>query len=261
MIIHTLYDQRVHLDVEAHKYFDSSGLEYMGFSSLYQFLAPKFNANFIAKHVAKSENTTADAILNKWQSATDEGTRIDAALELYAQTGRILDENADLEPVIKHILMKYKDYHRCYEQLVVYSEKYRTAGSLDKIGIMSNRKDSRFHLIDFKCFVNGMSYEPKGQAWLNPPFDYLPNTKYTKINFQTSYYTWHFEQLTGRKCERIFVDMIRPVKDSDGKIVSYNNSVIPMPYLKPQIELLLETYKDTIINLLDPVAIDQEESF
>jgi hypothetical protein len=259
MPAHSLYPNLVTLDSELHKYYDVSGKEYMGFSHLYQFLVPKFNAEFMAKMVAKKENTTKDAILGKWGSATDEGTRIDAALELYAQTGRIKEEDSDIEGIVKQVLAKYQGYHRCYEQLVVYNEKYRTAGSLDKLGIMSNRKDSRFHLADFKCFDNGMSYEPKGQAWLNAPFDYLPNTKYTKINFQTSYYAWHFEKLTGRKCERIFVDMIRPIRDEKGKIVKYGNSIIPMPYMKHQVELLLETFKDRIINTLEPVIQEMEE--
>lgn len=259
MISHTLYPNTVYLDAESHRYFDSDGKEYMGFSSVYQFLVPKFNANFMAAQVAKSQDCTKEEVLGKWQSATDEGSRIDAALELYSQTGQIREEDSDLESVILKVLEKYKPYHRCHEQLVVYNTEYRTAGSLDKLGLCSNRKDSRFHLSDFKCFNDGMNYTPKGQAWLNPPFDYLPNTKYTKINFQTSYYTWHFEQLTGRKCERIFVDMIRPIRNSEGKVVSYANSVIPMPYMKHQVEVLLDTFKDKIINQLEPVIQDLEE--
>jgi len=259
MSVHTLYKQLVHLDPVEHKYTDSTGKEYMSFSHLYHFLVPKFNAEYIAGHVARSEGTSKEAVLGKWQSATDEGTRIDAALEYFTKTGQIKDDDADLEPIIKHVLSKYSTYHQTYEQLVVFSEKYRTAGSLDKLGLLSNRKDSRFHLSDFKCFEAGMSYTPKGQAWLNPPFDYLPNTKYTKINFQTSYYAWHLEQLTGRKCERIFVDMIRPIRDNKGKVINYANSVIPMPYMKHQVELLLETFKDKIINTLEPAVIELED--
>jgi hypothetical protein len=258
-MIHSLYKQDVFLDAESHTYTDCNGQKYMGFSSVYNFLVPKFNADFMAKMVAQSKGTTKESVLGEWQSATDEGTRIDAAIELYSQTGQIKEEDADLEPVIKKVLEKYKVYHSCYEQLVVYNKEFRTAGSLDKLGILSNRKDSKFHLSDFKCFEAGMSYVPKGQAWLNPPFDYLPNTKYTKINFQTSYYTYHLELLTGRKCERIFVDMIRPIRGADGKITNYANSVIPMPYMRHQVELLLETFKDKILLALEPQIIETEE--
>lgn len=253
---HTLYRQDVYLDVDQHKYFDSGGKEYISFSKLYNFLVPKFDSESIAGHVGRAEGSSKEQVLAKWQAQTDEGTRIDSALELYAETGQIKEEDRDLEQVIKHVLSKYKDYHKTYQQLVVFCHASRTAGSLDKIAILSNRKDSRFHLSDFKCFSDGMSYLPKGQAWLNPPFDYMPNTKYTKINFQTSYYAWHFEHLTGRKCERIFVDMIQPVK-KEGRVVGYTNKEIPMPYLKSQIELLLETFKDKILEIVEPVVITE----
>lgn len=260
MSVHTLYAQNVTLTPDTHQYFNVSGLEYISFSKLYNFLVPKFDADYIAGHVARSEGSTKQEVLGKWQSSTEEGTRIDAALELFAETGQILEEDSDLESIILKVLEKYKVYNKTYSQLVVFSDKYRVAGSLDKLSIVSNRKDSKFHLSDFKCFNDGMSYVPKGQAWLNPPFDYLPNTKYTKINFQTSYYAHLFEQLTGRKCERIFVDMIIPVREN-GKVIGHKNQVIPMPYLKHQIEVFLETFKDKIINLLEPQQVHELEEF
>lgn len=240
MIPHTLFPNKVRLVEDTHQYFDNNNNEYIGFSKLYGFLADKFDAEMIAGFVAKKEGTTQKEILNKWQGQTDEGTRIDKALELYANTGQILKTDEDLAPLIKKVLEKYSVYNKCYEQVVVYNDKFRTAGSLDKLGIKSNRKDSSFHISDFKRFEDGMSYEPKGQKWLNAPFEHYPNTKYTKITFQASYYAWHFEQLTGRKCERLFVDMIRPIRDKEGNITSYSNTQIPLMYIKRDIELLLE---------------------
>lgn len=260
MPVHNLYKQDVILYPDAHKYYDVSGKEYMGFSSLYNFLVPKFDSDFMAGQVAKKEGLTKENVLNNWKSATDEGTRIDNALELYAETGQILKENEDIKPLLEFVLKKYKDYNRCYSQLTVFNHKYRTAGTLDKLSLLSNRKDSKFHLSDYKVFDGGMTYSPKGQAWLNYPFDYFPNTRYTKINIQTSYYTWHFEELTGKKCERIFVDMIIPQK-SNGKITGYKNEVIPMPYLKHQIEVMLDHFKDKIINKLDSVESTIMEEF
>jgi len=259
--IHNLYDQKVRLDEKVHKYFDNEGKEYMSFSRLYNFLVPKFDANFIAGQVAKSEGRSKEAVLGQWSNATDEGTRIDAALELYAQTGQILESDRDLKGIVEHVLGKYKDYHSCHEQLVVYNTITRTAGSLDKLALCSNRKDSKFHISDFKCFDKGMSYESKGQAWLNYPLDHLPNTKYSKINIQLSYYAYHFELLTGRKCERMFVDMIIPKKDVTGKVIQYTNKVIPMTYLKRDIKDLLDYFKEKIINELEPVQLPELEAF
>jgi hypothetical protein len=253
---HTLYSQKVTLDPISHTYRCNDGHEYMGFSRFYEFLAPKFDAEFIAGQMAKSEGRTKGDVLSGWRGATDHGTRIDAALELYAQTGQILAENEDIEPLIKHVLSKYSKYHSCYEQLVVFDEKTRTAGSIDKLALLSNRKDGKFHLSDFKCFDNGMSYDVKGSPWLNYPLNYMPNTKYTKISLQTSYYALHFEKLTGRRCEKIFIDMIQPIKEKD-KIAGYKNYVIPVPYLKHQVEAAIEHFQSNIINTLTPIELEE----
>lgn len=256
-IIHSLYPQKVYLNAETHRYFDYGGKEYISFSKLFNFLSPKFEAEKIAGHVARSEGTTSEVILGKWNNATNEGTRIDNALTLYAQTGHILETDSDLEPLIKHVLKKYEDYNSCYEQLVVFSEHYRCAGSLDKLSLISNRKTSSFVISDYKTFDKGMSYESKGQKWLNAPFDYLPNSKYVKISFQASYYAKLFEDLTGRKCERLFVDMIIPIKDSAGKVIKYRNEVVPLMYMRPQVELFLETFKYKILSIVEPITISQ----
>lgn len=255
--LHSLYPQKVYLDEEQHRYFDQQNREYISFSKLFGFLSPKFEAEKIAGHIARSEGTTSEAILSKWNNATSEGTRIDNALTLYSQTGQILKTDSDIGPLIKHVLKKYEDYNSCHEQLVVYSEYCRCAGSLDKLSLVSNRKASNFIISDYKTFDKGMSYEAKGQKWLNPPFDYLPNSKYVKISFQASYYAHLFEGLTGRKCERLFVDMIIPIKDVACKVIKYRNEVVPLMYMKPQVELMLETFRDKILNIVEPITINQ----
>jgi len=252
--LHNLYKQSVYLDSEQHRYFNGEGQEYLSFSKLFSFLSPKFEAERIAYFTGKRDGVSTEEVLGKWNNATNEGSRIDAALELFAQTGNILETDRDLEVLIKHVLKKYEDYHSCYEQLVVYSDEYRCAGSLDKLSLVSNRKTGGFVLSDFKCFKDGMAYVSKGQKWLNAPFDYLQNSKYVKISFQCSYYAYLFEQLTGRKCERLFCDMIQPVKKEDGR-TTYINKEIPLMYMKPQVELLLETFKDKILNLVEPKLI------
>lgn len=257
-MIHDLFPQKVRLFEDEHKYFHDNGDEYMSFSRLFGFLSDKFDAESVSKYVAKNSGVTKSDVLADWQSRTEEGTRVDNALTLYAQTGQILDSDKDLTNIVKHVLEKYKDYHRCYEQVVVYSEKYRCAGSLDKLSITSNRKNGSFVISDFKRFQDGMSYKAKGQRWLNYPLDYLTNSKYVKISIQCSYYALLFSELTGRPCERLFCDMIIPVF-KDSKIVGYKNQEIPLMYMKPEVELILETFSKQINSSLTPLL--EDESF
>ena len=70
-----------------------------------------------------------------------------------------------------------------------------------------------------------------------------------------SFYSWHYEQLTGQKCERMFIDLIIPIKDNLGKVVEYRNEVIPANYMKAEVELFLARFKDQILNIVEPVNL------
>ena len=126
-------------------------------------------------------------------------------------------------------------------------------------------------LSDFKCFVKGYDslFTVSGQSFLNAPLDHLPNTKFTKISLQLSYYSYLFEELTGRKCDKVFIDLITPVFDSNHKLLSYKNEVVPTIYLKNDVKIFLETFQEDIKDMLDntvkaefvDVTSDDEEIF
>lgn len=252
-MIHNLFPNEVYLEPKEHKYFDSKGNQYISFSALYGKLVKKFDAEGISKLVSRANGKSADEVRQGWEQTAVNGTRIDKALELYAQTATILDSDEDLKQLVPQVLEKYKIYNKTFEQGVPYSKKYRVAGSWDKLSLTSNRKDSKFHLSDFKCFEKGYDslFTVGSQPWLNHPFNHLPNTKFTKISFQLSFYAYLFEELTGRGCERLFIDLITPVFDKDHRLISYKNEVINTMYLKNDVKIFLETFKEDIHDMLD----------
>lgn len=252
-MIHNLFPNEVYLEPVKHRYYDSKGNEYISFSKLYGKLVDKFDAEGIARNIARNSDKTKEEILAEWQSKTDSGTRIDKALELYAQTATILDSDEDLKQLVPLVLEKYKIYNKTYEQGVPYSKKYRVAGSWDKLSIITNRKDSSFVLSDFKCFEKGFDslFKISGKKTLNAPFEHLPNNKYTKISFQLSYYAHLVEELTGRKCERLFIDLIVPTVDAEGKVISFTNQVVPIMYMKTDVKIMLDVFKQDILDMLD----------
>lgn len=265
-MVHTLFPNEVYLEPIEHKYFDGQGNQYISFSALYGKLVAKFNADFISKQVSKHGPLSANEVKASWEQTAVNGTRIDKALEVYAQTARLEESDEDLKELVEEVLIKYKSYNSTFEQGVPYCKKYKVAGSWDKLSLVSNRKDSKFHLSDFKCFEKGLPslFTIKGQPFLNAPFEHLPNTKYTKISFQLSFYAYLFEQLTGRKCERLFIDLITP-KWNGVVLESYTNEVVPVIYLKNDIKIFLETFKDEIgkdlDNTIDVFSEPQEEIF
>ena len=249
-MIHNLFKNEVYLEPNEHKYFDSKGNQYISFSALYGKLVKKFDANAISRYASKGKYYSADDLKEQWNPTTVNGSRNDKALETYAQTATLESNDYDLKKLVVDVLEKYKIYNKTYEQGVPYSLEYRVAGSWDKLSLKSNRKTSNFILSDFKCFGGGYTslFEVKGQAWLNKPFEHLPNTKYVKISFQLSYYAYLFEMLTGRKCEKLFIDLITPVFDETNRLVSYTNEVVPVMYLQNDIKIFLETFREEILD-------------
>lgn len=261
-MIHNLFPNEVYLEPNEHKYFDSEGNQYISFSALYGKLVKKFDAVGISKLVSKANGKSADEVRQGWEQTATNGTRIDKALETYAQTATILPEDDDLKELVPHVLSKYKVYNKTFEQGVPYSKQYRVAGSWDKLSLTSNRKDSKFHLSDFKCFEKGYDslFTVSGQPWLNPPFNHLPNTKFTKISMQLSFYAFLFEELTGRGCEKLFIDLITPIFDENHRLLSYKNETIPTVYLKNDVKIFLETFKEEILDELNnTINVPSEE--
>lgn len=234
-----MFDQKVKLEPQSHKYYNAAGEEYMSFSSVYGLISKPFDRN-LAHFVAKAEGTSAAEILNKWDSSTELGVRIDEALVKYKDNKDYAAADLDIKDLVESVLEEYKDYHKCFEQVVVYNDEFRTAGSLDKGFLYSNRKDSSFGLADYKCWEKDNIYETRG--WLKEPFTHLPLSKFTKASFQLSYYAYHLEQLTGKKCKELFIHVIKPTEKKHFKVY--------VPYLRADIEMLLNSKKEEIKQLL-----------
>src|ERR1700748_1121388 len=131
--MYTLYPQKVKLN-DQHRYFHENGDEYVGFSRLFdEFMTKPFNSAAAAYGVAKSEERTAQSVLDQWEAQRMEGSRIDDCIDLYARNGTFKTEDADIIDAVRFILESYKDYDKTYGQLVLYSEKYRVAGMCDRL--------------------------------------------------------------------------------------------------------------------------------
>lgn len=245
---HNLFPEKVKLNEELHKYFDDYGQEYIGFSRFSSlFLGKPFQADLIAGVTAKSEGVDKSVVLDRWQQQTDDGTKIDKALELAATFGvdQLPEEYFDIKQLVDDVLMVYKDYHSCYEQVVTYNEYMRIAGSPDKFALTSSRKDGSFIMSDYKCFVKGTEDLYLARGWMDAPFNHLPKTKYHKIAMQLSYYSFQLEELLGKRCKQLFIHLIDPINKT--------HQQIPVPYLKTDIQLCLEMNKEKILLMTTPI--------
>lgn len=244
---HGLFPEKVKL-TEDHRYVHDDGRILMGFSQFFDnFLFKKFNAEAAAYGVAKAkiasgEQVTAQSVIEGWEKQRDEGIRFDSAIELYSKKKELLPENDDINELVKEVVAEYADYFKTFNQVVIYDETYMVAGTVDKFGITSNRPGSMFEMSDFKVFEKDNIHEHRG--WLNSPLEHLPMTKFTKIAIQLSFYAYQLEKLTGKRCRKLFIHQINPIRKTHQKVY--------VPYLKTDIILLLETNKEKLLSLSTP---------
>lgn len=242
MAIHTMFKPIVQLQHDTHQYFDVNGNQYISVSKLLTLISEKFEDTIAYQRA--SEATRAEW-KGKGKVAADHGTQIHNALELYNQTGQVLVENSHLETPVKSIINEYKDYHQTHDEVCLYSPEYRVAGTTDKICVISRSKDSEVDLADFKTNISkGIYYFNSYKKRLFHPFDHLQDCNYVKYSFQLSLYAYFFEQLTGRKVRQLYIHYIPP-----NNMMEHRK--IPVMYLKNDVKLLLETYKNQILSLLE----------
>lgn len=246
-----MYPAKVSLEESTHKYYDANGDEYMGFSAMYDFLVDRFDANKMAYFAGGKNEQGMIAKLDEWDSKRDSGIRLDNALTEYAKTGTTKEK--EFEEAVKVILAGYKS--PSFEQLICYNDEYRIAGTIDKICLSSNRKDSKFVISDFKGFEDVLNTDGTlkhtydetlfiNRGWLKEPFSHLHKSKFTKISFQLSTYAFMVEALTKKKCDGLFIHVIDPASCKSGGII--RDRRIPIPYLRNDVLVLLETFKDQI---------------
>lgn len=237
-----LFPAKVTLHEESHKYYDERGEEYLSFSSIYEFISDKFDAKKIAYFAGGKSEEGMIAKLDEWDKQREEGVRIDEALTRWLKNGEIRKEHKDIELDILQLGIVYPTVR--FPQTTVYCTDYRTAGTSDNICLTSNRKDSKLIISDTKCYEKMETDLYEGRKWLKPPFDHLPDSKFIKTAMQCSYYGYHAEKLTGKKVKELFIHLIQPSTCKNGGKV--NHKKIILPYLKNDIMILLETFKDQI---------------
>lgn len=240
---HNLFPQLVTL-TEEHEYLDKDNNRYMGFSSFYDnYIGKPFNSAGAAYGVAKSNINkgnimSAQEVLDRWDEQRENGVKYDAAIQRYLETKTILPSDLDIKRLVKSVCKEYDNFHSTYCQVVVYNEYYKIGGSPDSFSLTSNRKDGQFELSDIKVFEKQDNlHEHKG--WLKSPMNHLSETKYLKICLQTSYYAFQLEELLGKRCKKLYLHLICPI--------THTHKKIPIIYMRNDILLILETYKEDIL--------------
>jgi hypothetical protein len=119
---------------------------------------------------------------------------------------------------------------------IIYNHTYKLAGQSDIIHIVDNKT---FDIGDWKTNGNFRYFDPY-KKYLKKPLTHLQQCEYNSYSIQLSSYAYFYELLTGMKCRRIFV--IYFLRENDSL------QVVPMNYLKSDIQNMLDYYQKNLVN-------------
>jgi hypothetical protein len=223
----------VKFDEKSHTYRNSETKEiYTSATQLISKFKKPFDSNFHAERVAKREGVTKEFVLEMWELEKEKsivrGKNYHLLLENYVRFGETVEDYTWL----------YKSFEKQRELLVgncktVHAEKllwnheYKVAGTCD----LMYEHDNSFSILDYKTNKVITAYSKYGEYLLSP-LDFLSYCEYNVYALQLSIYAYLNEKLTNKKVRNLHILYL-----NEDKFISFN-----VPYMKLEVELMLETY-------------------
>lgn len=255
----------VTLEPISHTYSDELGREYTSATRFLGSYKEAFNANLIAPLVAKSRKKkftalaakksvsikeiqamqpvyergyTVKAILAEWDAKRDDanarGNQIHDNLEAMLLTGKIAkDEYTETYKEVWKFI-KAQEYHKLFPEVVLHSERIMIAGMADLRAQRTKSKNSVVDYYDYK--TNVIKYDSssvkdnkkkQNNKFMLYPLEHLEECNFNSYALQLSLYAYMDQMMYGTKIGRLAI-----INVNDGC------EIIPVPYMKMEIELL-----------------------
>lgn len=241
---------KVTFDPEKNAYF-SGGKQYERVSRLLDLVKVPFDREGTSFNMAKREafphETIEQAqkrILAGWdelsQESLDVGNEIHKALEDYATTGVVIEKYRKTTEDLSILLRRYK---KIDAEALIFLHSAKLAGTTDLRCERGKTKITDYY--DYKTNIrNGIRFDSgkykQGvyrfyNKFFLAPLSHMEDCNYNRYSLQLSAYAYMDEQESGRTPGRLgilFVDK------------SFRLVYIPVPYLKLEIEALINHYKN-----------------
>ena len=227
--------------------------------------ANEFNAEEIASRIAKRDNTTTFEILKKWKIENQEACLKGSKIHVEAQNiwkGINIPLNMEkcstglknaINSGVKQAKQFYQDYKNVYDMLydefIVWSKEYDIAGSID--GIMYNKLTQQCCILDFKTNKE-LEFISKYKKKMKIPLQKLDDCNGQHYFIQLSIYKFLIEKYTNIKIDELFIVYF------DTNIDNYE--IIEVPYLKDEVEKILENRRVKNMNSVPVLLIGQSGS-
>lgn len=250
-------DNEVYLDPGPHKYFNRAGEEYMSASKFLSLFKQPFDPRIADNCAGKGDyvGMTPDEVRTYWSEYGEEragiGTVIHNACELFSETTQILPENEHLRPALLNINSQYKDYYRCYNEVILHDDTEMIAGTADRIIVTTSHKDSLLYISDYKTNEKGLpqiDLDKKGQPknkFLLGPLSHMIESKFNLYCCQLNLYAYILNKQTDRRIGKLFIHYINP----NNPLINYH---IPVPIMRYEIIEMLKWRRENAIPIQEP---------
>ena len=219
-------------------------------TSLIETYTQEFDSDSISQMVANKRGITQQEVLNEWKKENEFSCIKGSCIHLKAQslwmnTNYEIDYNTINDNIDKDRLKKeydimskqainfYNDYKDMYDMIqdefIVWSKEFDIAGSID--GIMYNKYTQQCCILDFKSNKD-LQFESKYHKKMKVPLHKLDDVNGQHYYIQLSIYKYLIEKYTNIKIDELFIVYFN--------VNAENYEVIPIPYLKNEVEEILE---------------------
>ena len=219
-------------------------------TSLIEIYAQEFDSDSVSQMVANKRGISQQEVLAEWKKENEFSCIKGSCIHLKAQslwmnTNYEIDYNTIDDTIDKNRLKKeydimskqainfYNDYKDMYDMIqdefIVWSKEFDIAGSID--GIMYNKYAQQCCILDFKSNKD-LQFESKYHKKMKVPLHKLDDVNGQHYYIQLSIYKYLIEKYTNIKVDELFIVYFNINAD--------NYEIIPIPYLKDEVEEILE---------------------
>lgn len=230
---------KISFDPITHTYTNESGKDYLSVNRMISKVQEEFPKEKIAYFMAKKQALRQEDILKSWeensQKARDRGTRVHDIIERYHNTMEIKNEDKEeFSGLLKELNKYFTDYSRSYQEVILYSDKYKVAGRTDKVCLRTNRREKAvIDLYDYKTGIE--EYRPKNRKYLFDPLSFIEDSRYNHDCLQLSCYAFMLEEMLDGKANIGRLGIFYIDKELNSKLV-------PAAYMKLEVEKLFKEF-------------------
>lgn len=236
-----------------HKYIVDGDENYMSVTTFIHLFFGKFNADTAIKLMKKGKNWGPNnkyfnmknsEIKKEWElnavKASKEGTFMHNNIEFYSNKMEMLDGFTDSKEfaLFQMYLKDHYNYIPYRTEMIVYSKKYRLAGSIDMIYI-DPKDPTKYIIADWKRSKE-IKFNNKWQKGINGLED-LDDCNYIHYLLQLNIYRMHLEKYYGMFISEMFLVILHPNQESYIKI--------PIPRIYKPIIKMLNYRKKMLLNI------------